>query len=62
MSKNLEIVAYITDDKERVVSGDPLTIYMLNNQERQNYITELSRALRANVIELTNGDHILIRT
>ena len=55
-----KILVYMTDNKERVLSGDPLTLYMNNGEERQKCLTELGRALRADVIQLKNGDHIII--
>lgn len=55
-----KILVYITDSKERVISGDPLTLYMHEGEERQKCIADLGRALRADVIQLKNGDHLLI--
>jgi len=57
---NPEILVYITDNKERVLSGDPLTLYMCDKEEREKCLVDLSRALRGNVIELKNGDHMII--
>lgn len=55
-----QILVYITDNKERIISGDPLTLYIPDQQERQQCIADLGRALRADVIQLKNGDHVLI--
>jgi len=60
MAKSLEILAYITDNKERVISGDPLTLYITDEAEREQYMRDLGLALRADVVHLKNGDHILI--
>lgn len=57
---NPEILAYITDNKDRVISGDPLTLYIDNNEERQQCLLDLGRALRGNIIQLKNGDHLII--
>ncbi|MBE7721353.1 capping complex subunit for YIEGIA [Lacrimispora indolis] len=57
---NPEILVYITDNRERIISGDPLTLYIPDPEEREIYLTDLGKALRANVVQLKNGDHILI--
>ena len=57
---NPEIMVYITDNKERIISGDPLTIYIPDSKEREICLTDLGKALRADVVQLKNGDHVLI--
>ncbi|ADL04840.1 capping complex subunit for YIEGIA [Lacrimispora saccharolytica] len=57
---NPEILVYITDNKERIISGDPLTLYIPDLEEREICLTDLGKALRASVVQLKNGDHILI--
>lgn len=58
MSKS--IITYITSDKERVVSGDPLTLLAADPEEKAALAAELSRALKADVVQLKNGDYLLI--
>jgi siroheme synthase len=60
MSKSPEILAYITANKDRVLSGDPLSLYLTDENERKTCVLDLARALRANVVQLNNGDYILI--
>ncbi len=55
-----EILVYITDNKQRIISGDPLTLYIPDSEERESCLTDLGKALRADVIQLKNGDHVLI--
>ena len=62
MANNIQILVYITDNKERVISGDALTLYITDEEERQQLITDLERMLKANVVQLKNGDHILINS
>ncbi len=57
---NPEIMVYITDNKERIISGDPLTLYIPDSVEREICLTDLGKALRADVVQLKNGDHVLI--
>ncbi len=54
------IIVYLTDNKERVIGGDPLTLYIPDPNERQNTVWELSRALRADAMQLKNGDYLII--
>jgi siroheme synthase len=60
MSKTPEILVYITANKDRVISGDPLSLYLTDENERKTCVLDLARALRANVVQLNNGDYILI--
>lgn len=55
-----EILVYITDKKERIISGNPLTLFIADTEERQACLKDLGIALRADVLQLKNGDHILI--
>jgi len=58
MSK--EIIVYITSDESRVISGDPLALLVENPDEQKCLTLELSRALRAAAVQLSNGDYLLI--
>jgi len=58
MGKN--IIVYITADEKRVLSGDPLTLLVKGQNEQKELTVELGRALRADVIQLKNGDYVLI--
>lgn len=58
MGKN--ILAYFTSDKERVVGGDPLTLLAVDSNERRDLTLEFARALKADVVQLKNGDYLLI--
>ncbi|HBC98338.1 MAG TPA: hypothetical protein DC053_01485 [Lachnoclostridium sp.] len=55
-----EILVYITDNKERIISGDPLTLFIPDLTERETCMSDLGKALRADVVQLKNGDHVLI--
>jgi len=57
----MDILVYITDDKDRVLGGDPLTLYMPNNEEREEYLNTLSEMIEADVLQMKNGDHMIIK-
>ena len=58
MGKN--IIVYITADEKRVLGGDPLTLLVKDQNDQKELTIELGRALRADVIQLKNGDYILV--
>jgi hypothetical protein len=58
MSKS--IIAYITTNQDRVLGGDPLTLLAPDPAERDALAAELARALKADVIQLKNGDYLLL--
>jgi hypothetical protein len=57
----LEILLYITDLPERVISGKPLALNLPNDEKRQQFLALLAETLEANVIHLENGDHMVVR-
>ncbi len=62
MGKSSEILVYITADENRVLGGDPLTLLIRDLEEQKSTSLELSRALDANVVQLRNGDFLIIQT
>lgn len=60
MGNSIEILVYITADEKRVVSGDPLTLLIKDVNEQKKLVLELARALKANVVQLSTGDYIII--
>jgi len=61
MSKSLNILVYITADEKRVLSGDPLTLLIKDANEQKEMTAEIARALRADVVQLKNGDYMIIK-
>jgi siroheme synthase len=60
MKSAIEILVYITSDESRVLSGDPLTLLVKDPAEQKELVKDLGRALRANVVQLKNGDYMVI--
>lgn len=58
MGKN--IIVYITAEENRVLGGDPLTLLIKDQKEQKSITAELGRALKADVIQLKNGDYVLV--
>lgn len=61
MAKNTpEILAYITSDGSRVKTGKALTLVISDENERKSCVKDIGIALRGNVLQLKNGDYLII--
>lgn len=60
MGKSLQIIAYVTGDEKRVLGGDPLTLLVKDENAQKEIVSDLGRALRANVVQLKCGDYVLL--
>ena len=58
----MEILLYITDCPDRVITGNPLVLNMPNDEARQQFLGVLAETLEASVLQMKNGDHIVIRS
>lgn len=55
-----EILAYITGCENRVKTGNALTLVITCESERKACVLDVARALKADVLQLKNGDYMLI--
>lgn len=60
MSTGYEIVAYISLSKDRAQNGNPLILFASNLEEQKQLTNDISKALRAEVVQLTCGDYMVI--
>lgn len=61
MSKeSLEISVYVTSDGSRVKTGNALTLVIEDELERKRCVSDIAKALRGNVLQLVNGDYLII--
>lgn len=58
--KSMQILVYVTNNPSKVVSGDPLCLCIPDEAEKQQTLLDISRALRANVVQLKNGDYMIV--
>jgi hypothetical protein len=56
----MQILVYVTNNPDKVLSGDPLCLCIPDEAEKQQTLLDISRALRANVVQLKNGDYMII--
>lgn len=57
----MEILLYVTDCPERVIAGSPLALNMPNDEDRQQFLEVLAESFEAQVLQMKNGDHILVK-
>ncbi|MFT8342099.1 MAG: hypothetical protein ABF652_11775 [Clostridium beijerinckii] len=55
-----EIIAYITLSKDRAQNGNPLILVAQTPEEQKQLTDDISKALRAEVVQLTCGDYMII--
>ena len=55
-----EIIAYITLSKDRAQNGNPLILVASSIEEQKQLTLDISKALRAEVVQLTCGDYMVI--
>lgn len=55
-----EVAVYITANGDRVKTGNPLTLVIAAENERKKSVTDIAKALRGNVLQLQNGDYLII--
>ncbi|MBV7272543.1 hypothetical protein I6U48_06380 [Clostridium sp. PL3] len=55
-----EIVAYITLTKDRAQNGNPLILVASSLEEQKQLTEDVSKALKAEVVQLTCGDYMII--
>jgi SepF-like predicted cell division protein (DUF552 family) len=55
-----EIAAYITLTKDRAQNGNPLILVASNLEEQKQLTEEIAKALKAEVVQLSCGDYMVI--
>jgi SepF-like predicted cell division protein (DUF552 family) len=55
-----EILAYITLSKDRAQNGNPLILLASSLEEQKQLTEDIAKAIRAEVVQLTCGDYMII--
>ncbi len=58
----MEILVYVTSHEGKVVGGNALCLYIQDDNEKQQMVADICRALEAKAIQLNNGDYMLVDT
>ena len=57
----MEILLYVTDCSDRVLAGKALALNMPDDGARQQFLEVFAETFEANVLQMNNGDHIVVR-
>ncbi len=57
----MQILVYVTSDKDRYLGGDPLSLLIEPGPARQEILFPLAKSLKAEVLQLKNGDHMIVK-
>jgi len=55
------IIAYITQANERVLTSNCLTLLADSEETSKEMTADIAKAMKAEVVQLTNGDYMVIR-
>lgn len=55
------VVAYITSDKERVLSGSAIALRAENEEQKKEMAMDIAKATKADVVQLKSGDYLILR-
>ncbi|PRX16667.1 hypothetical protein BX659_1626 [Orenia metallireducens] len=61
MQPNYQVLAYITTNKERILTGGTLNLFAKNKEEQQELTKDISKAMKADVVKLQCGDYLIIK-
>lgn len=56
-----KILAYLTANEERKVSGAPLFMTLKTEEELKETTVDIAKALKADVVKLKNNDYMIVR-
>ncbi len=61
MKPDYEILAYITTNKERVLSGKSQSLLAQNEEEQKTLAQDIAKALKADTVRLQCGYYMIVR-
>ncbi|WP_339061741.1 capping complex subunit for YIEGIA [Tepidibacillus marianensis] len=61
MKPNYEILAYITLDRNRIITGSSLVLFAENIDVQKEITLDIAKALKADIVQLKTGDYMVIR-
>jgi hypothetical protein len=56
-----DILAVVTLNKDRVLSGKPLTLLAQNEEEQKEMTADIAKALKAEIVRMKTSDYLIIR-
>ena len=61
LNPKYDILAVVTLNKERVLSGKPLTLLAQNEEEQKEMTDDIAKALKAVIVRMKTKDFLIIR-
>lgn len=61
VAPNYKILAYLTANENRKVTGAPLFMTLKDEEELKEITADLAHALKADVVKLKNNDYLIIQ-
>jgi hypothetical protein len=61
MNPKYDILAVVTLNKDRVLSGKPLTLLAQNEEEQKEMTADIAKALKAEIVRMKTKDFLIIR-
>ena len=61
MKPNYQILAYLTQKRDRIINGGPLLLHAESEEELKEMTVDIAKGLKADVVKLTNGDYMVIK-
>jgi len=58
---NYEILAIITLNSRRILGGKQLSLLGENEEEAEIMTQDIAKAMKADVVQMKNGDYLIIR-
>ncbi|KJS21255.1 MAG: hypothetical protein VR72_11590 [Clostridiaceae bacterium BRH_c20a] len=58
---NYEILAIVTLNSKRILGGKPLSLLGENQEEAAIMTQDLAKAMKADIVQMKNGDYLIIR-
>ncbi|MGI8314494.1 capping complex subunit for YIEGIA [Halobacillus mangrovi] len=56
-----EILAYVTINNNRVLASSCLTLFAEDMEASKEMTVDIAKAMKADVVQLNNGDYMVIR-
>jgi hypothetical protein len=61
LNPKYDILAVVTLNKDRVLSGKPLTLLAQNEEEQKEMTDDIAKALKAEIVRMKTKDFLIIR-
>ena len=58
---NYEILAFITTNKEKVLGGNPLSLWAKDDKDAEALTVDIAKAMKADVVQMRSGDYLILR-